>query len=93
VKTIRFQDNGQDFLTWQIDEQGNVVDCQPFQAFVWVGCIVLNHATLKAGEKVEILNKDGHEMTVRHLVERITGSEPRKSSRCPYQPRTEMEAL
>ena len=34
---ITFEDEGQDFLEWIIDEDGYVLDSQPFQRSVWVG--------------------------------------------------------
>lgn len=33
---IHFADNGQDFTEWEIDpETGKVLDCLPFQAWLW----------------------------------------------------------
>lgn len=99
MKTIHFEDNGQDFTRWQIDDAGMVVDSQPFQAYIWVGSIVLNHATLKAGDQLHLQMKDGHVMTLRHLVDSVEPVKPspkRSTARCPYKPRTdlkEMEAL
>ncbi len=40
--TIELEDHGQDFLEWDIDDTGKVVDCRPFQADVWKGTIVHN---------------------------------------------------
>lgn len=43
IKRVTFVDEGQDFLTWDIEYPegdsiiGKVVDCQPFQSWVWVG--------------------------------------------------------
>ncbi len=34
---IHFEDHGQDFLKWYLDERGYVLDSQPFQRNVWVG--------------------------------------------------------
>jgi hypothetical protein len=42
IRTIELEDHGQDFLEWDIDETGKVVDCRPFQAWVWNGTIVHN---------------------------------------------------
>lgn len=36
MQTIKFEDKGQDFTEWVIND-GVVVDCQPHQARVWVG--------------------------------------------------------
>jgi len=37
ITRIHFDDQGQDFLWWDLDESGLVVDCGPFQASIWVG--------------------------------------------------------
>jgi len=42
LRTIELEDHGQDFLEWDIDDQGKVVDCRPFQGWVWNGTIVHN---------------------------------------------------
>jgi hypothetical protein len=34
---ITFEDEGQDFLEWFLDEDGNVLDSQPFQRSIWAG--------------------------------------------------------
>lgn len=53
VLEIRFEDLGQDFTWWKVDEQGNVVDCGPFQYKTWVGGQVLNVTELREDGKVE----------------------------------------
>ena len=35
-QTIKFVDNGQDFLEWIVRDD-IVIDCQPFQSRIWVG--------------------------------------------------------
>jgi len=52
TRQIEFEDHGQDFLTWTINRLGRVVDCQPFQASVWVGGYVMNHEELAVGGHV-----------------------------------------
>ena len=47
MKTIRFKDEGQDFLEWDMDDTGTVVACRPFQADVWVGVHVLSRPVPK----------------------------------------------
>jgi hypothetical protein len=37
MRRIHFEDRGQDFLWFDIDSDGKVVDCGPFQAWLWVG--------------------------------------------------------
>ena len=55
---IRFEDHGQDFLTWEVNEFGVVVDCKPCQTFVWKGCVVKKHTKLGKGDKVIYGEKD-----------------------------------
>jgi hypothetical protein len=40
IRTIHFADHGQDFLEWDIDAEGNVIDSRPLQAWIWVGAKV-----------------------------------------------------
>ncbi|MFC5525251.1 hypothetical protein ACFPPA_05790 [Rhodanobacter ginsengisoli] len=46
---IHFEDHGQDFLTWQLDNNGIVVDSSPFQADLWCGVEVDKPGMLKVG--------------------------------------------
>lgn len=72
VITIHFVDNGQDFLQWDIAPGGEVIDCRPFQASVWVGCrIVSSLDTLKAGDHPLVESK--YCDTPRHLIHAIEG--------------------
>lgn len=48
METITFEDRGQDFLEWDIDEDGVVVDSRPFQAGIWRGTFV---SDIKIGER------------------------------------------
>lgn len=50
--TITFEDHGQDFLEWDLDAEGTVIDSRPFQAFTWCGRQVVNHKSLKTGTVV-----------------------------------------
>lgn len=54
VKTIIFEDHQQDFLEWDIDVDGMVVTCRPFQGWVWEGRKVVN-PDVQPGEHVMIL--------------------------------------
>lgn len=52
---VTFEDHGQDFLWFEIDDDNNVVNCGPFQASFWCGLIVMNtEHTLKPGNKLAI---------------------------------------
>ena len=50
---IEFKDFGQDFLEWFIDEEGYVLDSQPFQRFFWAGKFTIPQ-TARVGEKLAI---------------------------------------
>jgi len=72
VRTIRFQDCGQDFLEWDIDSDGTVIDSRPFQRRLWNGRIVLN-PDVAVGEKVRLARPVGSgnpdkELTVKYPV-------------------------
>lgn len=40
IRTLYFEDHGQDFLEWDVADDGFVLDCRPFQAWHWVGHFV-----------------------------------------------------
>lgn len=54
ITILHFEDQGQDFLRWHIDEQGTVVKSEPFQNMIWKGARVTNFKTLKVGDKLDI---------------------------------------
>jgi hypothetical protein len=69
---IHFEDRGQDFLTWTLDEKGWVVDCQPFQKSIWKGGLVKNFKELELGSTVEYITKDGYKcLKMNYPVARI----------------------
>lgn len=65
---IKFKDFGQDFLTWFIDENGYVLDSQPFQRWIWAGRFTIPQ-TAKVGEKLAIWT--GKESYVNYPIESI----------------------
>lgn len=62
--TIEFSDHGQDFLEWDINERGTVVESRPFQHWVWSGCKVLNTPRVK--RRVRILTKSGDKVFIKY---------------------------
>lgn len=56
---IEFEDHHQDFLEWEIDENGVVIDSTPFQFKFWGGCQVLNKDELKVGGYVQLKTPRG----------------------------------
>lgn len=74
---IHFEDNGQDFLTWEVDEEGQVIGCHPFQAAVWCGKYVLQQEYLCPGHSVfysdiPIVRINQPIRELKHKVESIT---------------------
>ena len=47
--TIRFEDHGQDFLEWDLDAAGKVIESRPCQGWVWCKRTVVNHRSLRKG--------------------------------------------
>ncbi len=77
VKRIHFVDRGQDFLAWDIDQWGMVLDSQPFQSSIWADYWVLNHDRLKVGMKVVISKSpDDPSRSISYPVERIENLKP-----------------
>lgn len=50
---IHFEDHGQDFLEWHIDENGYIIDSKPFQKTIWVGKFTIPQ-TAEVGKKLAI---------------------------------------
>lgn len=87
MTTIRFhfEDRGQDFTWWDIDEEsGEVVDCGPFQASIWAnGRHYVNlsqpHGVgdlLTTTDDIERSIKTGYSRTLNCPVERIEQRAP-----------------
>lgn len=68
--TVFFEDDGQDFLEWDISDKGEVVDCRPFQGHVWIGTMVHNK-DIKPGDYLDITMPDSVRRTVIHAVEKV----------------------
>ena len=75
---LHFDDQGQDFLYWELDGKGRVIGCGPFQADVWRGLHVLRHEALRPGEVVHYV-RPGESTSQNHIryplrrVERFKG--------------------
>jgi len=67
--TVYFEDDGQDFLEWDI-EDGKVIRCRPFQAWVWNGTLVHNNR-IRKGTRLVITTKEGLGTTLDHKVARV----------------------
>ncbi|EEF78404.1 hypothetical protein [Methylophaga thiooxydans] len=66
MEMIVFEDRGQDFLEWDIDEDGVVVDSRPFQAGIWSGTFV---SDIKVGERPTVTSpRDGVQRQLKYRV-------------------------
>ncbi len=62
--TITFEDGGQDFLEWDI-ENGIVIDSRPFQAWAWNGTKV-DMTKTRVGQRLPAIAESGAILQVRH---------------------------
>ncbi len=72
-QTIELEDHGQDFLEWDLDEDGRVIDARPFQAWVWTRYRVLNHLQLTPGCGVAVQGMDGQRFILKYPVKAVRG--------------------
>lgn len=68
---IHFEDHGQDFLWWKLDEAGKVIDCGPFQGSIWCGKQVQDHNDLKPGDRLSYPDSVGHIRTIKYAIQSI----------------------
>jgi hypothetical protein len=66
IFTVFFEDNGQDFLEWDINDDGVVVESRPFQNDIWRNTVM---KTLKEGELPLIITT--HSPGVAQLKHRV----------------------
>lgn len=72
--TIEFEDGGQDFLQWDIDEKtGKILDCRPFQASIWMRNKVVNYQNLQPGMNIVITSPytESGEMVIKYPISNI----------------------
>lgn len=70
-RKIYFEDHGQDFLWWEIDSEGIVVDAGPFQSSIWTGCIVEIKPEIKSGDRVVFITKNDQVLQLNYPVSKI----------------------
>lgn len=66
MKTIVLEDKGQDFLEWDLDEEGLVTGCRPFQGSIWCGCRVLGKP--RVGQRPRIQKANNHILKLNYKV-------------------------
>jgi hypothetical protein len=70
--SVEFQDQGQDFITWDIEEStGEVFKVHPFQEWLWCGVIV-NLEELVVGETLTY-TRDEARRSIRYPIKSIVG--------------------
>ncbi len=82
LKTVKFVDEGQDFLEWDIeypdnnhDIVGTVVACRPFQEEVWKGTEVYSKE-IRPGDLLPVVSTISYRpMTLIHPVESVVERE------------------
>lgn len=67
--TVYFEDHGQDFLEWDIEE-GVVVGCRPYQEWLWKGTKVHN-TSIRPGDILEVSGSDGRRRTLNYAVVKV----------------------
>lgn len=75
VQTLRveFEDRGQDFLGWEIvRDDGQVIDCWPFQYTTWAQCRVTNVQDLAVGVRPSIETSTGERLTLNYAITAIS---------------------
>ncbi len=67
--TVHLEDHGQDFLEWDI-EDGTVIDCRPYQGWLWKGTQVHN-TDIKPGDILVITPPTGERTTLKYPVAKV----------------------
>lgn len=67
--TIKFEDNGQDALEWDLDADKVVIDSRPYQASVWRGMQVLG--AVEPGRTILVMQPGNAAKTFRHRVAEV----------------------
>lgn len=68
MKTLVFEDQGQDFLEWDIDDEDKVVACRPFQGFAWIGTMVLKP---RCGSRPRVWTPRGRRFRLRYRITQV----------------------
>lgn len=76
VKVIHFEDGGQAYLRWSLDEKGNVIKCKPSEEWLWCKGRVTNHENLKVGGEVKWKHNELHSeksapVTMDYLIKKL----------------------
>jgi len=68
ITKITFEDHGQDFLEWDVDENGEVIHSRPFQNQVWSGGFIWNEQ-VNTGDKIIYMSpRSDHPIEIKYPV-------------------------
>ncbi len=71
-KRITFEDEGQDFLTFDVDNEGYIKDVKPFQFSIWSKYRVTNFKDLSIGDYVDLSHIETKEkLTLKYKIENV----------------------
>ena len=71
-KRITFEDNGQDFLTFDIDNDGYIKEVKPFQGELWKQYRVSNYSNLSVGGFVHLQHLQAIDnFSIKHKIQKI----------------------
>jgi len=74
VTTITFKDEGQDFVEWDIDKDGQVIACRPFQARVWCDGFVWNDP-IQVGDNITYISpRSSHPIEIQYPVVAVSST-------------------
>lgn len=78
AKIFEFEDHGQDFLYWCVDQEGEVLAALPFQSSVWAESMVAPHVMELAlpGDSMDYTFKDGMRYSLKYPIVNIISIEP-----------------
>lgn len=69
---VHFDDQGQDFLYWDIDvATGKVLDAQPFQAWIWTRVTVVNVNSLMVDGFLKYVDQTGEPFILKYPIAKI----------------------
>jgi hypothetical protein len=72
VRTIHFEDWGQDFLEWDLNSEGVVIAVRPAQEWAWKGAKVFEPENLGPGHGVRFMRFDQEgSFVVKYHVEKV----------------------
>lgn len=71
MRKLHFEDHGQEFLSWTVDDLGTIIEVDPYSS-AWLGHRVLAPRTVRKGHLLNVRSKTtGDVRTILYPVSRI----------------------